>query len=152
MGLWDILSDPVKDTAIHASDQAANIDAINRYIAGTQPNTAKARKLQDDWLIWYGNLGWYSKGLDYDNEKIAYNMRNEFIRANADISEMDAVNAFLAKSPIINPVTGRPTGANATGDRPVEKPPLIPTMYKAIAVATAAGVSVLVVLKKIHIL
>lgn len=137
---------------LDAADQSANIDAINEYIAGTQPLNDKARKLQDEWLLFYRDLGWYSKSLDPDNGDKAFNMRNEFMRANATKEELPKVNQFLSKTPVINPVTGKPTGANASGDRPLPKEPLIPTMYKAIAVAAGAVVATLVGLKKLHIL
>lgn len=140
-------------TILDAADQSANIDAINEFISGTQPLNDKARKLQDEWIVFYRNLGWFSKSLDPDNGDKAFNIRNEFIRANvASKAELEKVNQFLSKTPAINPVTGKSTGANAAGDRPMEKEPLIPTMYKAIGVAAGAVVVTLVGLKKLHIL
>lgn len=69
-------------------DDAANIDAINRYIAGAKPKTMAGAKARDAWIKWHDSLGWYDKSFPslevYDR---ARNLKNEFEIANAETKE-----------------------------------------------------------------
>jgi hypothetical protein len=138
--------------ALNASDQAANLDAIDIYITGAAPINSKATKLRDEWMTWFSALSWYQKHIDESIAAQAFNKRNEFMRANVPAEEVGKVNAFLKNVPIIDPVTGKTNHVTSTGDRVVPPTPLIPTGYKVAAAATGAGVTVLVILKKLHIL
>lgn len=138
--------------ALNASDQAANIEAIDVYISGAAPINSKATKLRDEWMTWYSGLSWYQKHIDEAIAAQAFNKRNEFMRSNVPSEEVAKVNAFLKDVPLIDPVTGKTRHITSTGDRVVPPTPLIPTGYKVAAVATGAGVTVLVILKKLHIL
>lgn len=147
------LGDTFGPAMIEGENQEKNLAAIHLYIMGNNPLNSSARKIQDEWVTWYGPLTWYQKNFETAIGAKAINRRNAFMRANVQSSEeRDKVNEFLKKVPIIDPVTGKPTLATSTGDRIVPPEPLIPTTYKVVAVATAAGVSVLVLLKKLHIL
>ncbi len=137
---------------LNATDQAQNIDAIDVYITGAVPINSKATKLRDEWVQWVSNLTWYQKHMDETIAAQAFNKRNEFMRTNVPADQVEKVNEFLKKTPTVDPVTGKVIHTTSTGDRAVPEEPLIPTTYKVVAVATAAGVSVLVLLKKLHIL
>ncbi len=151
--LTNYLGETFGPAVISASDQAATIDAIHTYIAGTQPGNGEARKIQNDWLAWYGQLSWLQKNTDDTIALEAYNRRNAFMRANAtNNADLQKINNFLKGVPVVNPVTGKPTLADANGDRVIPPKPLIPPQYKVVAVATAAGVAVLVLLKKLYII
>jgi hypothetical protein len=138
--------------ALNATDQAANIEAIDVYISGAVPINSKAEKLRDEWMQWYTGLSWYQKHMDEALAAQAFNKRNEFMRANVPKEELPQVDAFLKKVPAIDPVTGKVNHVTTTGDRIVPPTPLIPTQYKLVAAATGAAVTVLVVLKKLRIL
>lgn len=147
------LGDTFGPAAIEAENQEKNLAAIHLYIMGNKPLNSTALKLQDDWVAWYAPLTWYQKNFDTAIGAEGINRRNAFMRANVQSAvEKQKVDEFLKKVPITDPVTGKPTMATSTGDRVVPPKPLIPTTYKVVAVATAAGVSVLVLLKKLHIL
>jgi hypothetical protein len=147
------LGDTFGPYVLEAENQEKNLAAIHLYIMGNKPLNSTALKLQDDWLTWYSPLTWYQRNMDTAVGAEAFNRRNAFMRANVEsATEKQKVDEFLKKVPIVDPVTGKPTMANSTGDREVPAKPLISTTYKVVAVATAAGVSVLVLLKKLRIL
>jgi hypothetical protein len=139
---------------LNATDQAQNIDAIDVYISGATPLNSKATQLRDEWMQWVSGLSWYQKHVDESVAAEAFNRRNAFMRANVlSKEEQEKVDEFLKKPrPVVDPVTGKTIHVTSTGDRVVPPKPLVPTQYKVVAVATAAGVSVLVLLKKLHIL
>lgn len=137
---------------LNLSDQAANIDAIDVFFGSTQALNSEATRIKDEWMQWVSSLSWYQKHADEGVGAEAFNRRNAFMRANALPEERESVDEFLKKVPVVDPVTGKINHVTSTGDRVVPPKPLIPTQYKVVAVATAAGVSVLVVLKKLHIL
>jgi hypothetical protein len=137
---------------LNASDQAANIEAIDIYITSAEPINSKATKLRDEWMTWYTGLSWYQKHIDESIAAQAFNKRNDFMRANAPSEDAEKIDAFLKNVPIIDPVTGQTRHITSTGDRVVPPTPPIPTAYKLAAVVTGAGVTALVILKKLHLL
>lgn len=160
--IWDITPTGIVINAItketygpavlNMSDQAANIDAIDKFFANAIPINSKAEKLRDEWMQWASGLSWYERHIDEAIAAQAFNKRNDFMRANAPEEQLESVNEFLSKVPAVDPVTGKINRVTSSGDRIVPPTPIIPTTYKVVAVATAAGVSVLVLLKKLHIL
>lgn len=159
--IWDItptgmvinkLGETLGPAVLSASDQAADIDAIDMYIATSTPINSKAQQLKNEWMSWVSGLSWYDKNVNEAVAAEAFNRRNAFMRANAPADQLESVNTFLKNVPAVDPVTGKINRVTETGDRIVPPTPLVPTTYKVVAVATAAGVSVLVVLKKLHIL
>lgn len=135
--------------SISATDQAANIDAIHRFMAETTPLNSKAQELRDDWMKWAAGLTWYQRHADEGVGAEAFNRRNEYMRANVpNAEELAKVNKFLADVPSMNVVTGKPIFATTTGDRIVPPKPLIPTSYKVAGIAAAIGVAALAILTK----
>lgn len=135
------------------SNQGANLDAIDDFFARAEILTSRAQKVRDEWNTWFPGLSWYQKNVDENIAAQAFNRRNDFMRANVmNDDELANVNVFLSKVPPVDPVTGKVNRVTATGDRILTPEPIIPTSYKVVAAATGAGVAVLVLLKKLHIL
>lgn len=146
------LGETLGPSVLNFSDQGANIDAIDIYITGAAPINSKATRLRDEWMEWVSGLSWYQKHVDEAIGAQAFNKRNDFMRANTPDEQQEALDAFLKKVPVVDPVTGKINHVTSTGDRVVPPTPIVPTGYKVAAVATATGVTVLVLLKKLHIL
>jgi hypothetical protein len=147
------LVDLIAPTVLNASDQAANIEAINTFMLTTQPLGNKAQSLRDDWMQWYGGLTWFQKNLESNTQAEAFNRRNAYMRANTDSAdELERVNNFIKNAPAFDPVTGKPNLVTSTGDRVINPEPLIPTSYKVIGIATAVGIATLALLKKIRLI
>jgi len=146
------LGESLGPAVLAASDQAADIDAIHNYIANTQVRNSKAQGIKDRWMQWSAGLSWYQKHVDTNVGAEAFNIRNDFMRANALPEEKAAVDNFLKKVPAFDPVTGNPNFVDSKGDRMKAPEPLIPTTYKVAAVIGGAAVAVLVVLKKLTII
>lgn len=139
--------------ALQATDQAADIEAINLYFLNTKPINNEAAKLKDNWVKWYSGLGIIAKNTDSNVAATAFNRRNEMFRVNAQTQqEKDMAEAMIRNGPTVNPVTGKPIERTSTGDRALNPEPLIPTPYKVAGVIGAAGVLVVVILKKLRLL
>jgi murein L,D-transpeptidase YafK len=140
--------------------------AINQLIANTEPVTAKARQLKDEWITWWDDLTWLDKNVTGDAYDKARNKRNEFLKANAvTAAEKEAVRRVQATGATTEEVeagTNKPgeagqfhkeeRRATSEGKFPEKKEPLIPTQYKIVGFATAVGIATLAVLKKLHII
>ena len=147
------IGEAIGPQVVSATNQAADIEAINKFFAETPPANNEAAKVKTDWVAWYNKLGWYDKNVVSGTGNEAINRRNAYLRANATTNaEQKMVDDFLKGGPAVNPVTGQVIQKTPEGDRYVPKPPLIPTPYKVAAVATIAGVTTLVVLKKLYII
>jgi hypothetical protein len=143
----------VGPAALNASNQAADIEAINLYFLNEKPNNAQAIKLKDEWVEWYSSLGFFDKATNANTAANAFNKRNEMFRVNAQSqAEKDMAENMIRNGPTVNPVTGQPILRTSTGDRALKPEPLIPTTYKVAGVIGAAGVLVIVVLKKLRLL
>lgn len=151
----DVVGDQLGPLALNASDQAADIEAINKFFLDTKAVNSTATNLKNEWLQWYSGLGWYDKNVNEAIAAQAFNKRNAFLRANVTTSaEKEMVDRFIkdVDGPTTNPVTGKPILKDDQGNRIVPPIPLIPPLYKAIAVGVGTGTVVLVVLKKLRIL
>jgi hypothetical protein len=138
---------------LNASDQAADIEAINMFFLNAVPVNTKATQLKNDWIAWYSQLGTIDKTTNENTAAEAFNRRNDFFRANAqNQSERDLADAFIKGGPNVNPVTGKPVERTTTGDYAIKPEPKIPTPYKVAGVIGGAGVLVLVILKKLHLI
>lgn len=143
-----------------------DMQAINQFIADTEPVTDKARQLKTDWINWWDSLNWLEKNASTDTYDKARNKRNDFIRANAvTTAEKKAAKEVAAKGGTTEEVEAGPNKpgqagqfhkeerrANEEGKFPEKKEPLIPTQYKVAAAAGAGVTFILVVLKKLHII
>lgn len=87
--------------------------------------------LIDGFIDWYNSLGWYDVHIMINDTMV-----------NA-ISRRDTILAIMGKAPV--------KAALPLEEQPV-KPPMIPTQYKIAGVVTAVGVTVLAVLKKLHVI
>lgn len=125
-------------------DDAANIEAINRYIADAKINTAAAAKIRDRWIKWHDNLGWYDSSFPslqvYDE---ARNIRNEFNIANAvTTEEKKQVKQLQQEGLTSEELRGETSRRLSTGDyleKPEESEPWLPTKTK-VALGIFAGV------------
>ncbi len=124
-------------------DDAANIDAINRYIADSTINTSAGAKARDEWIRWHDKLGWYDKSFPtlevYDQ---ARNLRNEFNLANAKTSqEKKEIKQIQQEGLTSEELRGEASRRLSTGDyleHPEASEPWIPTKTKiAIGIFTA---------------
>lgn len=147
------LVDLIGPSILNASDQAANIEAINSFMLTTQPLTNKSQVIRDDWMRWYAPLTWYDKNFGSNTEAEAFNRRNAYMRANvATAEELAQVNAFIKKAPAFDPVTGKPNLITSSGDRVLNPEPLVPTSYKVVGIVTVLGITTLAILKKIRLI
>lgn len=143
-----------------------DMQAINQFIADTEPVTAKARELKSDWINWWDGLSWYDKNASTSTYDKARNKRNDFIRANAVTSaEKAAAKQVREKGGTTEEVEAGPNKpgeagqfhkeakrSDEEGKFPEKKEPLIPTQYKVAAAAGGGVTLVLVILKKLHII
>lgn len=124
-------------------DDAANIDAINRYITEQPIKTTAGAKARDAWVKWHNNLGWYDKSFPslevYDK---ARNLRNEFNIANAvtpkEVKEVKQIQQTGLSS---EQLRGEADRRLSTGDYLEEEDhgePWLPTKTK-VALGIAAG-------------
>lgn len=151
----EIVGDQLGPLALNASDQAANIEAINKFFLDTKAVNGAAIAIKNDWLQWYVTLGWYDKNVDEAIAAQAFNRRNAFLRANVTTeAEKEMVDRFIkdVNGPSVDPVTKKPILKDSDGNRIVPPIPLIPPLYKAVAVGVGTGTLILVVLKKLRIL
>lgn len=127
-------------------DDAANIDAINTYIAGATIKTAAGAKARDAWILWHDKLGWYDKSFPslevYDQ---ARNLRNEFNIANAEtVQEKRDVKQQQQTGLTSEELRGEASRRLSTGDyleHPDESEPWLPTKTK-IAIGVLAGIAI----------
>lgn len=127
-------------------DDAANIDAINTYIAGAKIKTAAGAKARDAWILWHDKLGWYDKSFPsipiYDQ---ARNLRNEFNIANAETpAEKKDVKQQQQTGLTSEELRGEASRRLSTGDyleHPEESEPWLPAKTK-IAIGIFAGVAI----------
>ena len=127
------------------SDDAANIVAINNYIAGASIKTAAGAKARDAWIRWHDALGWYDKSFPslevYDQ---ARNLRNEFNLANAETpTEKKAVKVAQQEGLTSEELRGEASRRLSTGDylEKEESEPWLPTKTK-IAIGVLAGIAI----------
>ena len=147
------LVDLIAPSVLNASDQAANIEAINTFMLTTQPLTKKSEAIRDEWMHWYRPLSWFDKNFGTNTEAEAFNRRNAYMRANvATAEELAQVNEFLKKVPAFDPVTGKPNLVTTSGDRITTPEPLVPTSYKVVGIVTVLGITTLAILKKIRLI
>lgn len=129
-----------------------DMDAINKAIAVTPSTNPQATALKDSWIRWWDNLSWYERNIDTPTYDEARNRRNAFFLANAPQEQKEAVEHVIQSGMTTEEQEGHTKRADSTGHFPQEDAPLIPTQYKIVAIATGAGVGVLVLLKKLHII
>lgn len=146
------LGEVIGPTVLNATDQGADLEAINGFFLSTTPSTVAAEKLKDDWMRWYSALSMYDKATNENIAAEAFNRRNAFIRAQATPDEKVFVDQWIKDVPAYDPVTGKPNYVTSTGDRIKQPEPLIPTSYKIAAFAAAGVTLVLVALKKLRLL
>jgi hypothetical protein len=127
----------------------ANMEAMNAYMMNSQAHTLLANELRDSWISWYDNLG-----IVVDVDSVfdeGRNRRNAFNRANAVSSaEKEQVDGQIKTGMSLEQTEGKADRRNSSGNYP--GPPLIPTVYKIVAAAAAAGIFVLATLKKLRII
>lgn len=138
------------------TEQAENIDAINRYILTQPVRTPKARSLRDEWITNYAKLSWFDTNYDSDTYDWVRNRRNEFDYANATTpAELAAAKQQHGKGLSSEEMRGEPDRRLSTGDY-VDPPnpgaePFFPTRVKVAAAAALAALIGLKVLKKLYI-
>lgn len=125
-------------------DQAEDLDAVNRYIMGTTTVTEKARRLKDEWLLWYDDLSWWEKNYDSNVWDVARNKRNAFNLANTlSSAEKARVEQVIKTGMTTEEMEGRTKRMTSEGKFPEREEPLVPTSYKiGGAVALAGGLYV----------
>lgn len=122
-------------------DDAANIDAINRYIAEAKPLTPAGAKAKDEWRIWHDGLSWYDKTFPsvavYD---YARNLKNKFNLANAPTAAEKAAVQLNAQTGVTSEqmrgeVDRRLTSGAYNTEEYAEslEEPFIPTRIKVVA-------------------
>lgn len=127
-------------------DDAANIDAINRYITEATIKTTAGAKARDAWILWHDKLGWYDQSFPsqqvYDQ---ARNLRNDFNIANAvSIQEKKDIKQQQQAGLTSEELRGEASRRLSTGDyleHPEDSEPWLPTKTK-IAIGVLAGVTI----------
>jgi hypothetical protein len=61
--------------------QAQELEAFDRYIARTKPNTVRVQKLLQDWKTWYSSLTWFDKNLGPNTIEKANAFRSALVSA-----------------------------------------------------------------------
>jgi hypothetical protein len=117
--------------------QSEDLDAINEYISITPLVTPKATALKNDWVAWWNELSWYGKNVDSNAYNVARNKRDAFRKANVNTAaEAAQVHEVITHGLTTEQLNGLPDPRKADGTFYEQKPPLIPTEYKTIALVT----------------
>lgn len=137
-------------------DDAANIEAINQYIAAAPIKTTEGAKARDEWIKWHDALGWYDKTFTslevYDQ---ARNLRNNFNIANAvTAKEKVEVKNQQQEGLTSEELRGEASRRLSTGDyveHPEESEPWLPTKTKIALGVAGVAVLALTAVKKIYV-
>jgi hypothetical protein len=135
--------------------QSDDLAAMNIYMSDAKPVSPQAIKLRDEWLTWWESLGWYAKTFDSNTFDQARNRKHAFDIANVKSSaEAAAVKEQIKTSFTTEEARGEPNRMRSDGtytEKPPEKEPFFPTRIKILAGAILAGVTALIIAKKVYI-
>ncbi len=105
--------------------QIADMEAVNRYIAGAPLKTKAAGAAHDEWVKWFDGLSYLEKALDSETWDRARNLRNKFNEANAvTAAEKEQAARVRTTGLTTEEIAGGTRRALSTGDYDV---PLLST-------------------------
>lgn len=82
-----------------ASDQIADMKAMNKFMVEQPAKTSQGAKLKTNWNVWYNDLSWYEISLDREIWMQARNRIADFKLANAaTTAEKEAVERIAKQS------------------------------------------------------
>jgi hypothetical protein len=131
-----------------------DLEAIDRYMKTTPLYTPEAKRLRDEWIGWYDNLGWYEKAFDSDLFNLARNKKNALNLANARSRlEKEEIQTQLKTAVTSEELRGEPRRMLSDGTYgSTEAPePFFPLRVKIVAGIAAVGALALLMVKKIYV-
>lgn len=113
------------------TQQAQDIDAVNRYIMSTKANTQDAKDVRDEWLEFHDGLSTYEKHLESDIWDKVRNFRARFQLANAKTAAAkEKIKEVLDTGMTSEEVQGDVRRTSSTGMYNEDPDPIVPTRWK----------------------